>query len=346
MVVDGKPLRGQPTGVGRVLAGVLGGLEAVGVSDLELDVAVPPPGGRTLPWIQLGLARRARGADVLYCPFYYRPLVAPCPTVVVLHDLLVLSHPEWFPRRGRHPFGDLLRWSARHATRLVTPSESVRDEAVARLDVDPERVTAIAWGVDATHFRPLGDGGVAPVLARRGLHRPYLLHVGSLHPRRGLDVALGVLADLLPRWPDVELVAVGREEQAWGRIPPALAGKVRLLGYVPEAELPALMSGAALGLALSRGEGFDLPLLESLACGAPVVASDIAVHREHFAPWARLVPVADRSATAAAVAGLLESPPGAADRAAQAAAVAARFSWTETALAHLALWRRAAEGGP
>ncbi len=344
VVVDGKPLSGRPTGVGRALSGVLGALAEIDAGDLEVEVATPPARARTLPWVQLGLPRRARGAAVLHCPFYYRPVWAPCPTVVCVYDVLVLSHPEWFPWRGRVPFAQLVRSSVCRAAAVITASAEVLAEIEERIGPLDGRGTVVPLGVDARRFAPCGPAEIGRVRTRHDLRRPYLLHVGSLHRRRGLDVALAALAGLTGHWPDLELVAVGREERAWGEVPAALAGRVRLLGYVSDLELPALMSGAAALLALSRGEGFDLPLLEGLACGAAVVASDIAVHREHFAPWARLVRVGDAAATAAAIAEVLASPPGKVARAAQAQAVATRFKWAAAARAHLAVWRRVAGG--
>lgn len=344
VVVDGKSLGGQPTGVGRTLAGVLRGVAELDAGDVTIDVVTPPAGARTLPWVQLELPRRARGAAVLHCPFYYRPLLAPCPTVVVVHDLLVLTHSDWFPLRGRHPFAELLRWSARRAAMVITPSRCIREEVVERLGVDGGRVVAIPWGVDPDLFRIADEDEIAAVRARRAVEAPYLLHVGSVHRRRGLDTAAAALAALVPRWPDLTLAVVGRQEGAWGAVPEAMRHRVRLLGYLPDAELPPLMGGAVALLALSRGEGFDLPLLEALACGAPVVASDIPVHREHFADWARLVPRGDAEAAAAAVAALLAEPPTSDQRASQAAAVARRFRWADTARAHLDLWRHVAGG--
>lgn len=344
VAVDVKPAGPGSTGVGRVIEGVVGGLNRIDCGDLDLQLLRPRTGARTLPWVQLGLPRRARGADVLYCPFYYSPIWSPCPVVVAIFDVLALTHPKWFPARGRHPFAELLLWSARHAAAVVTASEAVLGEIESVAGPLTGRGVVVPLGVDGERFHPRTGEETAAVLERLGVGGPYLLATGSLHPRRGVDTALGAFEELLQRWPELRLVLVGKQEQRWGEVPGRLAGRVVLTGYLPEEDLPPLMSGAATVLSLSRGEGFDLPLLEGLACGAPAVASDIAVHREHFTSWARLVPVGDAAAVAAAVEGLLQRPPSAEEREAQAREVRSRFRWEDSARAHLEAWRRAAGG--
>lgn len=345
IAIDAKQMTGRRTGVGRVVEGVLGGLDRLETPLVRTRLLNSRTGARTLPWVQLTLPRRARGADVLYCPFYYRPVWSPCPVVVAIFDVLVLTHPEWFPAGGRHPFSELLLWSARHAAAVVTGSEAVLEELETVAGPLAERGVVVPLGVDGEHFRPRTREETEAVLNGLGVAAPYLLATGSLHPRRGVDTALAAFEELLRGWPELRLVLVGKQEQRWGQVANRLAGRVVLTGYLPDGQLPPLMSGALAVLSLSRGEGFDLPLLEGLACGAPVVASDIAVHREHFAPWARFVPVDDAPAVAGAVEALLREPPSPAEREEQALAVRSRFRWEDSARAHLDVWRRAAEGG-
>ncbi len=345
VAIDAKPMMGRPTGVGRVVRGVLEGLERLAMVDIEPRLLRPGRGWRTLPWVELGLPRLARGADVLYCPFYYRPVWSPCPVVVAIFDVLVVTHPEWFPPHGRHPFRELLLWSAKHAAAVVTGSEHVLAELESLVGTVAGRGVVVPLGVSSRRFFVREPEASAKVCGRLGIHGPYLLALGSLHPRRGLDTALAALGLLLDRYPELTLVIVGKEEQRWGQVPAQLAEHVKVTGYLPEADLPRLMSGASAMLSLSRGEGFDLPLLEALACGTPVVASDIEVHREHFARWARFVPVGDAAAVASAVEEVLLRPPGPHEREEQAAAVHRHFRWEDSARAHVEVWRQAARRG-
>jgi len=342
VAVDAKPLVGKPTGVGRVLSGVLGALEDMVDPGVRLELLSPKAGARTLPWVMGGLPWRARRAEVMHCPFYYRPIVAPCPTVVVVHDLLVLTRPEWFPRSGRSRLGRLIRWSIRHAAGVVAPSRCVLDEIETAFGPLGDRGAAIPHGVDPEQFRPMPGGAPGEVCARHGLGAGFLLHVGSLQPRRGLDTAIEALHLLRRQRPDLELVLVGKTEHVWSGVPEELRDGVRLLGYVDEGDLAPLMSGAACVLALSRGEGFDLPLLEALACGAPVVASDIPPHLEHFSRWAEMVPVGEAAAVAARVAEVLDGGAARERAAEQVGEVHAAFRWEDAARARVEVWRRVA----
>jgi glycosyltransferase involved in cell wall biosynthesis len=208
----------------------------------------------------------------------------------------------------------------------------------ARCGVARERIRVIPYGVDPVRFAPAPPAAVAEALSRHGLRRPFLLQVGSLEPRRGIDLAVAATRALRGEGHEVELVVVGEPRAPVAALadpPPWL----RLTGRVDDAVLPALYTGAAAVLAPSRGEGFDLPVLEALSCGAVVVASDIAVHMEHFAGAVEPFPSGDASALAAACRRVLGESGCAAALRMAGPHLAARFSWKECARRHVALWR-------
>jgi glycosyltransferase involved in cell wall biosynthesis len=158
-----------------------------------------------------------------------------------------------------------------------------------------------------------------------------------------VDLALAAVASLRQRDPDLELVLVGTPRAhvpALEQPPPW----VRLLGWVEDADLPALYAGAEAVLAPSRGEGFDLPLLEALACGAVVVASDIPVHREHFTPAVELFASGDAEALVEAAARVLGDSERAARLRTAGRALAAGFKWEDVARRHLDLWLEVGRG--
>lgn len=337
--VDAKPMQAPRAGVARYLEGLLVGCAAVEHPDVHLDVVAPRRPRPTLPWVLWDLQRAtARGFSVFHFPFYYPPLAPRCPVTVAIHDVLVLEHPEWFPRAWANPLRYLLPRGARRAAAVVTGSRCVADAIAERCRIPRERIHLTGYGVDRARFAPPAPERLAEVRARLGLSKPYLLQLGALEPRRGADLALAAVDSLRGDGTDVDLVVAG-----FPRAPvPALdhaPSWVRLLGWVDDADLPALYAGAAAVLAPSRGEGFDLPLLEALACGAAAVASDIAVHREHFATAAELFPSGDAEALAFATAGVLEDSGRAAFLRAEGAALAAGFDWAEVARRHLDLWR-------
>ena len=339
--IDGKCLLPPRAGVARYLDGLLLGLGELG-GGVAVEVVRPEVERRTLPWVLWDLQRATgRGYAVFHFPFYYPPLFPRCPYTVVVHDVLVLEHPEWFPRAWSNPIRRLLPRGARRAAAVIASGVAVAAKIAALCGVARERVHAIPFGLDAGRFTPPAGARTAAALARLGVRTPFVLQVGALEPRRGFDLALAALAALRGEGRDVELVVVG-EPRAPVAARAARPPWLRLLGRVDDADLPALYAGAAAVLAPSRGEGFDLPVLEAIACGAAVVASDIAEHVEHFAPAVELFATGDAAALAAACRSLL----GPGDRAAALRAGgprhAARFSWRECARRHVELWREAA----
>lgn len=336
--VDGKPLLPPRAGVARYLEGLLAGCAAVSHPEVELDVVMPGGPRRTLPWVLWNLQRAsARGYSVFHFPFYYAPLAPRCPVTVAIHDVLVLEHPEWFPRPVANPLRYLLPRGARLAAAVVTGSRCVADAIAERCGIPRERVRLTGYGVDGSRFAPPTAERLAEARVRLALSRPYLLQLGALEPRRGVDLALAAVASLRERDPDLELVLVGTPRAhvpALEQPPPW----VRLLGWVEDSDLPAIYAGAAVVLAPSRGEGFDLPLLEALACGAPAVASDIPVHREHFAPAVELFASGDAEALVEAAARVLGDSERAARLRTAGRALAAGFKWEDVARRHLDLW--------
>lgn len=337
--IDGKPLLPPKTGVSRYTEGLLQGLAGLPPEELEVLVVYPEKPTRTAPWVLWGLQKATRrGFSVFHFPFYYTPLFPACPVTVAIHDVLVLSHPQWFPRAWGNPLRWLIPVSAHRADAVITGTSWVAQEIVRLCRVPPERVRIIPYGVDRSHFAPCDAASLREGLAALGLHGPYLVTVGALEPRRGADTLLQAWELLRPRFPELELVLAGPVRApvpALAQLPPA----VRLLGFVEDRLLPVLYAGAHVVVAPSQGEGFDLPVLEALACGACVVASDIPVHKEVFSAAVRFFPAGDAGALAAVLTEVLDDAQER-QRLRQAGLLLAEgFSWERAAREHLALWR-------
>jgi glycosyltransferase involved in cell wall biosynthesis len=286
-------------------------LLAAGVTFDAIDAHYVYPDGVAAVWLGRALGRpvvvTARGTDVNLIPRYA------------------------VPRR-------LIQRAIAGAAALVAVSGALRD-ALLELGAPPEKVTVLRNGVDTTLFRPPADRAAAR--AALGLAGPTLISVGHLIERKGHHLAVEALAGL-PGW---SLLVVGegperaRLEALAARAD--LAGRVRLLGARPHAELPGLYGAAdALVLASSR-EGWANVLLESMACGTPVVASDIWGNPEVVrAPEAGRIVRRDAAAIAAGVTDLMAAAP---DRAATRA-YAEGFGWGPTTEGQLALFRRLVAG--
>ncbi len=341
--VDGKSLMPPRAGVARYVEGLLQGLDELGAIGLEVEIVQPKRPRRTLPWVLWDLQRATtRGWAVFHFPFYYPPLFPRCPYTVAIHDVLVLEHPEWFRRAWASPIRRLLPRGARRAAAVIASGDAAAETIAAQCAIPRERIRVIPYGLDPARFAPPGPAGVGEVTARLGLRVPFLLQVGSLEPRRGVDLAVAATAALRGEGRDLELVVVGEP-----RVPvTALAAPppwVRLTGRVDDTALAALYAAAAAVLAPSRGEGFDLPVLEALACSATVVASDIAVHREHFSAAVEAFASGDAGALAAACRRVLDIPERAAALRVAGPRLAARFTWKECARRHVELWREVAQ---
>ncbi len=354
VLIDGTPLLGQRSGIGRYTAALL--RELATRSDVDVTVtaftargqaalrAAVPAGIRVLGgpvparalrklWQRWGWPPTellATGADVLHATNFVLPPSRRARGVVTVHDLAFLDRPDYLAAPQRD-LPDLVAHSVARAAVVCTPSGAVAEQVVRRLGIPAQRIVVTPLGVDRSWL------AAAPTEALRtalGLPPRYLLFVGAAQPRKGLDVLLEAHASQPGLAP---LVLAG--PAGWGPAP-VTSPRVRTVGYLDEADLRCVVAGATVLVLPSRDEGFGLPVLETMATGVPVVCSDLPALREIAGGLATLVPPEDPAALAAALAAVTGAgcdPVGAAARRAHAA----RYTWQACAEATVRAYRQA-----
>lgn len=255
--------------------------------------------------VRLGAELALRPPAGLFVPAHARPLFCPAPTVVTVHDLGYLHFPGMHPRGQRAYLHWSTHHSARHATELIADSEATRNDLIDHYNADPTLISVICPGFDPAPF------AASDMPAPPNLPETYLLHVGTLHPRKGLTFLLEALAALRDHPARPTLVCAGR--RGWMYAPILrqveelrLEKRVRFLDYVPHQQLPALYRQASMLLLPSLYEGFGFTPLESMAAGTPVICSRSGSLPEVVGDAALTVPAGDAAALAAAIRRMLE----------------------------------------
>lgn len=368
--IDVSAIPPDPRGAGRYVIELVSALVARGSVDLELETrrgdrerwaavapgastagVVPDSRPRRLAWEQLMAPRfvDSWGIDVLHCPHYTMPEVARVPKVVTIHDLTFFDRPDLHERVKVSVFKRAIRVAARRAQAIVC----VSDATARRLGelVSPAcPVHVIPHGVDATRFTPVPGGDDAGSLARLGVRAPYVAFLGTLEPRKDVATLVHAFTLLAEEQPDLRLVVAGGKgwanadyEQALGRSP--VRDRIVETGYVADDDLPPLLRGAAAVAYPAIEEGFGLPVLEALACGAPVVTTAGSVMEEIAGSAVLTAPARSAEGLAAALAEAMAGGETAAARRARGLEVAAAHSWDAAAAGHERVYREVAEGG-
>ncbi|MBC7253840.1 MAG: glycosyltransferase family 4 protein [Actinobacteria bacterium] len=366
--VEGRTLQGRRYGVARYLINLLRELVSLEGEEEYVVYLSRPIGplpfasprlrerilarapGLTWRHLRLPLAMRREGVDLHFSPSYFLPLVKVCPAVVTVHDLTFKAHPEWFAADRRFLFDDLFWREVRRAERIITVSEHSKRDIVEFLGVDPQRVAVIPLAPDPG-FRPLDDErALAAVRERYGLRPGFLFTAGSIHTRRNLErlieaasmaeAELGrelqvlILGTPAPFTPPVDIQGTARRC--------GMEGRVVHLEYVTEEDLLRLYNACGLFVYPSLYEGFGLPVVEAMACGAPVACSRATSIPEVAGEAAVYFDPLDVEDMARVLVSLLSDPRELERLARAGPRRAAEFSWRRTAEETLRVFREVA----
>lgn len=357
--LDGQPLIKPRTGVGHYtfeLARALAALRPEDSFELIAPAALPASISReteAIPnlrvvsvkphllmrrWWSIGLSQYMRRArlDLFHGTNYQVPLMNSRGNVVTVHDLSIFTHPEThdarLARRARRRLPVILGATSH----IITPTQAIKDELVARFNLDPIRITVTPEAPRRSFF-PLKREDTADVRQRLGIENEFILCVGTIEPRKNLQTlvrAFERISRQIDRGP--QLVIAGGEGWLTNDLERLLREshfrqRILLTGYLDDEELRSLYSSCRVFVYPSLYEGFGLPPLEAMACGAPVIASRIRAHEETLKNNARLIEPMDDSALAEAIVDILEDKKARESLAKAGLAHVANFSWRTTA---------------
>ncbi|MFN2496961.1 MAG: glycosyltransferase family 4 protein [Pseudonocardiaceae bacterium] len=356
-----------PGGTGRYSRELTAALAATAPSDWTVGSAVAcraDPSPAMIPGVEgphlLALPRQALiaawdcgvplwpGGDTVHAP---TPLAPPGSRrgrdlVVTVHDTVPWTHPEGLTRRGVGWHRRMIGRAARRADALVVPTAAVADD-LPRHVACRTAVHVVGAGVSSAVLHPPEEPQATAIATRLDLPPRYVLAMGTLEPRKGIDTLLAALA--MPTAPELPVLLAG--QQGWGWVDPAEVarrvgldpGRVRVLGRISDAELAVVLHRAAVFAAPSQAEGFGLPMLEAMAAGVPVVHSDAPALLEVAGGAGVVFERGTPGALAAALRRVLSDPATADAMIAAGRHQAQRFTWERTARrvwsVHLALYR-------
>ncbi len=289
--------------------------------------------------VGLPLAASAWKADIVHSPSFIMPMYRGRQRhVLTVHDMTSFSHPHCHIALRRSPlYRRVVLTSLRRANVVLVPSQATRQAVLKFLpELDPHRIHVTILGI-GEEFNPCSAASVHNVVMRLSLPQPYILYVGTLEPRKNLPNLVESYRRLIEAGAVKEhLVLAGK--LGWGYEAllkqvqvPALRGKVHVLGYVDQTDLPAVYTGARLFVYPSLQEGFGFPPLEAMACGVPVISTRSSSLAENLDGAADLVAPNDIAGLSAAIQRLLTDDLLWTKRREQGLEQASHYRWSQTA---------------
>jgi glycosyltransferase involved in cell wall biosynthesis len=293
--------------------------------------------------------RRLR-VDLLHVPYFAAPLRSTLSVVVTIHDLIPLLLPAYRGSRQVQLYMRLAAAGARRARAVIADSRHSRQDIIEHLGIPPERVT-VTYLAASPHFGPRNAEVIAEVRGRFRLQRPYIFYIGGFDARKNVEMVVRAFAAATQGWEDPPQLAIG------GRLPDGrnplfsdvnqlivdagVAGDVALLGAVSDDDKAALMAGSAAFVYPSRYEGFGLPPLEAMQCGAPVIASRATCIPEVVGDAGLLVDPDDLPGWVGALRSVLTDAGLAESLRRRGVERARRFTWEQTVAATLPVYEAA-----
>ncbi len=288
------------------------------------------------------MAAARQKLDLLHSLAFVTPMINYRPTIVTVYDLSFIHYPERFPPLQRAYLTNQTRRSCIHSRRVVTISESGRQDVSQYFGLPLEKIDVVHPGVEST-FYPRPAVEVEAFRRREQLPNQFVLHVGTLQPRKNISLLISAFAML--EQPELELVLVGGKGWSYQEIYDKVAElglerRVRFAGYVPDDELPLWYNAASVLVMASVYEGFGMPVAQAMACGIPVITAETSSLPEAAGGAARLFEPQDEMALAEHMATVLDDSQIAAKMRQQGLIQAQNFSWQQAGQKMAAIYQR------
>jgi len=283
----------------------------------------------------------------LFHSHYILPVWMPCKTVVGIYDILYEIYPQYFGKYHTLQLRSLVPRSARVADRIITISEYTKNEIIDRYQIPPEKIDVVYCGVSDI-FRQAKEPDIQSMLVTLGLKKPYILCVGRMAPIKNMSGMLRAFADIAETYKDHSLVIVGSNDHTFkdknigadfNRVV-GLHQRIKFTGAINNDQLVALYSGADLFVFPSFGEGFGLPVLEAMACGTPVLCSNVSALPEVAGDAAVFFDPKDQSDFSSKLFSTLGSAEALSELSIKGPKQASKFTWRRSAEQTLDVYRQ------
>ncbi len=291
---------------------------------------------------RVGFNRLVPGATLFHSTEHLLLPLHNVPTVLTVHDLIYKLYPDYHKKLNYVYLNRAMPLFCRRAGAIIAVSEATKRDIVTYYGIDPAKIHVV-YEAAAGHFRPPDQDEIARVRQQYQLPERFLLHISTIEPRKNLERLVDVLLALREQNENLVLILAGSKgwlyDDFFTRIEEeGLKNVVRLLGWVPDKDLPAVIGAASLAVQPSLYEGFGLPILEHMACGQVVAASDSGAHPEVGGDAAAYFPATDTHKMAMVITRLLNNQDEYLQRQMASLDQASKFSWSRAAAETMAVY--------
>jgi glycosyltransferase involved in cell wall biosynthesis len=354
IAIDTQTTLGQPTGFGFYVSNLVNELRKIKSGHEFLLIRPQSEKDFSTPlrflWDQITFPRKAQraGADLIHQPCFSTPFIFKGPRVVTVHDIISVLFPENLPFASRIFYSKWMPYSYRAATEVITSSQATKDDIKKVLHIPEEKITIIYLACDEEYKKKLPREAIQAVKVKYKLPEDYLLHIGTLEPRKNLSFLVDVFNEAIKDEKNQNLSLVITGKKGWYYqglfkkiIKLGLQDKVVFTGYFDEKDKAALYQGSKIFVFPSLYEGFGLPPLEAMASGVPVISSNTSSLPEVVGDAGILVSPTDNKAWVEAITRVNTNPTLRSQMIEKNIKQVAKFSWEKTARQNIEVYERA-----